>query len=205
MGTIDFKKEMKHLYSPSAKLATVVDVPEMQFLMIDGAGDPNNSVEFEAAIGVLYGIAYTIKFTLKKAASARKPDFVVPPLEGLWWMKGGKRFDQEKRADWRWTLMLRQPDFVTRKDVSSAISHLKEKKPSPPLGKVRFEQWIEGLCVQILHVGPYSEERPALELLDTFARDGGLSMHGKHHEIYLSAPPRCTPERMKTVLRHPVK
>ena len=204
MNKIDFRKESKHLYSPSAKEPALVEVPEMQFLMIDGKGDPNNSEEFQSAAEALYGIAYTIKFSAKKSGTAR-PDYVVPPLEGQWWMKGGKRFDLKSRDDWRWTLMIRQPDFVTEKDFSAAVSLAMVKKPSPALRKLRFERLTEGRCVQIMHIGPYAAEVPTVERMHAYAREQGLSLHGKHHEIYLGDPRRTAPERLKTVLRHPVR
>jgi hypothetical protein len=206
MEQIDFRKQAKELYQPSAKEPTIVHVPPMRFVMIDGAGDPNSSAAFEEAVQALYGVAYTIKFARKKAPGpAGVPDFVVPPLEGLWWMKGGRRFDSDRRADWRWTLMIRLPDHVREKDVSAALAELERKKPSPSLARVRFERFAEGRAAQIMHVGPYADEPPTIARLHAFVAGQGYALHGKHHEIYLGDPRRTKPEKLRTVLRHPVK
>lgn len=203
MSKLDLKKEFKHLYNPSAKEVSLVDVPEMSFIMADGAGDPNNSAEFEEVIGFLYSISFTLKFIFKKG---RPPvDYAVMPLEGLWWMKGTSRFDMNNRDDWRWTLMIAQPDFITKNHVGQAVSEVAKKKGSAALSKVRFERFYEGLSAQIMHVGPYSAEGPTIERIDRFVKENGYRSIGKHHEIYLGDPRRCAPEKLKTVLRHQVE
>ena len=202
MEKTDLKKELKELYLPSAKKVSVVDVPEMNFVMIDGTGDPNTAGSFQEAIGVLYGLSYTAKFMIK--AREREDDFVVPPLEGLWWLEGVEGFNFERRDDWRWTMMIVQPKPVTRKVFEKARSELERKKNPPRLSEARFESFHEGLCVQIMHIGPYSEERPNIEKMHRFAEENGYKLRGKHHEIYLGDPRRTKPERLKTVLRQPV-
>lgn len=203
MKKLDFKKEFKHLYNPSAKEAVLVDVPKMDFLMIDGRGDPNNSKEFQDAVQALYGVAYAIKFALKK--SKQGPEYVVPPLEGLWWMAGNRPFDMQDKKNWLWTLIIMQPSEVTKAQVEDAVKKLSEKKPNPSLEKIRLESFNEGLSAQIMHVGPYSAEGPTIEKLHNFVKEQGYELRDKHHEIYLSDPHKSAPEKMKTILRHPVK
>lgn len=202
MDKIDFKKEDKELYKPSAKEPAIVDVPPMDFLMIDGRGDPNGA-EFQEAMQALYGAAYTIKFALKKSGAG--PDYVVPPSEGLWWMEGGAGFNMDDREAWRWTLMIRQPSGVTEKDLASAVEAAAEKNPDPPYSRIRLERFEEGQAAQVMHIGPYAEEMPTIERLHAFVEENGYRLRDKHHEIYLSDPRRSAPEKMKTVLRHPVE
>ena len=203
MPKIDLKKELKHLYQPTAKEVAVVDVPEMNFLMIDGAGDPNTSQEYQDAIEALYAVAYTLKFMVKK----RDPqvDYVVPPLEGLWWAQEMDAFSMEDKDAWKWTAMIMQPEVVTRELVEEAVQEVARKKDPPALPKIRFESYPEGLSVQIMHIGPYSEEAPTIQKLHAFAQQNGYQLRGKHHEIYLSDPRRTAPDRLKTVIRQPVQ
>ncbi len=203
MPKIDLKKELKHLYQPTAKEVAVVDVPEMNFLMIDGAGDPNTSQEYQDAIEALYAVAYTLKFMVKK----RDPqaDYVIPPLEGLWWAQEMDAFSMEDKDAWKWTAMIMQPEVVTRELVEEAIQEVERKKDPPALPKIRFESYPEGLSVQIMHIGPYSEEAPTIQKLHAFAQQNGYQLRGKHHEIYLSDPRRTAPDRLKTVIRQPVQ
>jgi hypothetical protein len=203
MPKIDLKKELKHLYQPSAKEVAVVDVPEMNFLMIDGAGDPNTSQEYQDAIEALYAVAYALKFVVKK----RDPevDYVVPPLEGLWWAEEMNAFRMGDKDAWQWTAMIMQPEVVTQELVDEAVQEVARKKDPPALPKIRFESYPEGLSVQIMHIGPYSEEAPTIEKLHAFAQQNGYQLRGKHHEIYLSDPRRTAPDRLKTVIRQPVQ
>ena len=203
MPKIDLKKELKHLYQPTAKEVAVVDVPEMNFLMIDGAGDPNTSQEYQDAIEALYAVAYTLKYMVKK----RDPqaDYVIPPLEGLWWADEMDAFSMEDKDAWKWTAMIMQPEVVTRELVEEAIQEVERKKDPPALPKIRFESYPEGLSVQIMHIGPYSEEAPTIQKLHAFAQQNGYQLRGKHHEIYLSDPRRTAPDRLKTVIRQPVQ
>jgi len=202
MAKIDLKKELKQLYFPSAKEVTVVDVPPMNFLMIDGRGDPNTAPEFKAAIEALYAVSYALKFMVKKRTPER--DYVVMPLEGLWWFEGKDRFDLEDKGSWCWTAMIMQPEFITGEMVEQALEEVAGKKDLPALPKLRFERFHEGLSAQIMHIGPYSAEGPTIERLHSFIREHGYEMRGKHHEIYLSDPRRVAPERLKTVIRQPV-
>ncbi|MBX3064175.1 MAG: GyrI-like domain-containing protein [Anaerolineae bacterium] len=201
MNKIDFKKEDKPLYSPSAKQPSIVEVPSMPFLMIDGAGDPNNSEEFKQAVSALYSLSYALKFTLKKAQIA---DYSVAPLEGLWWVRQDTPFSYGDRSNWQWTLMLRQPEQVTAELVAAAVSQTAKKKDVPALPNVRFERYDEGTAAQIMHLGAFSEEPATIDKLHTFIREQGYHETLKHHEIYLTDFSRTAPEKLRTVLRHPV-
>jgi len=203
VGKIDLKKQFKQLYGPSAREAMMVEVPEMNFLMIGGVGDPNKSQEFQEAIDALYSISYTLKFMLKKGKEAL--DFVVMPLEGFWWTDDMTQFSMDNKDIWKWTLMIAQPEQVTEELFKKALDQARKKKDSPALAKVRLQSFHEGLAAQIMHIGPYSAEGPTVEKLHGFIREKGYKLRGKHHEIYLSDPRRSTPERMKTVLRQPVE
>ncbi len=197
----DFKKELKHLYQPSAKDFSVVEVPPMNFLMIDGHGDPNNNPDFQGGMDVLYGMVYTIKFALKP----RGIEFVVPPSEALWWMEDMSEFSLENKSRWDWTMMIMQPEEVTADIVEQAKLELARKKNPPALPRLRYEMYDEGLSVQILYFGPYADEGPTIARMHNFIHEKGYAMNGKHHEIYLSDPRRTAPERLKTVIRQPVK
>ena len=201
MQKIDLKKELKHLYLPSPKKVDLVDVPKMNFLMIDGKGAPA-SKSYHQSIEALYSMAYTIKFDLKKKGIG--PDFTVMPLESLWWMEGRDDFDLEDRDNWLWTSMILQPDHVTGEHVSDAVELVKAKKDLPTLDSMQFEAYDEGLSAQILHIGPYSEEEATIEKIHAFAAEQGYKLHKKHHEIYLSDPNRTQSEKLKTVIRQPV-
>ncbi|MFP5213456.1 MAG: GyrI-like domain-containing protein [Acidobacteriota bacterium] len=203
MAKIDFKKELKHLYSPAKNRIALVEAPKMSFLMADGAGDPTTAQEFGQAVEALYSVAYTVKFSLKKADGSF--DYVVPPLEGLWWADDMEAFLSGKRDEWKWTLMIMQPEQVTEDVVRKAVEGLSRKKDVPGLERVRLESYEEGLSAQMLYVGPYSEERSSIERLHDFIRESGRERRGKHHEIYLSDPRRTEPEKLKTILRQPVK
>jgi len=206
-AVFDFKKADKHLYQPGSD-PVLIDVPAMPFVMVDGAGDPNGNPDFETAVELLYGLSYTIKMS-KKAGSQPEGyfDYVVPPLEGLWWVTDG-HFSLTERGNWLWTLMIRLPDFVTESVFQSACGVLKKKKPALSVERLRFESYREGLCIQALHRGPYATEpETMLKIEDRMARMNlvsRLDSDGKHHEIYLSDPRKGDPVNMKTILRHPV-
>jgi len=192
---------LKELYRPSAKKPEIVEVPEMNFLMVDGSGAPESQT-FMEAVGVLYGVSYTLKFMLKKAARA---EYKVMPLEGLWWMKGTRDFDVKRRDDWQWRVMIAQPDAVTAADVAQARDEQQKKKDPPGLDRLKFKSFTEGKAVQIMHIGPYSTEGPTIKGLHAFAKESGLKLTGKHHEIYMGDPRRSAPEKLKTIIRQPVK
>ncbi len=202
VSKLDLKQPLKHLYQPTPKQFTVVDVPPMNFLLIDGAGDPNTSAEYKQAVEALYGLAYTLKFAVKKA---QQIDYGVMPLEGLWWVPDMATFSVERKDEWLWTMMILQPDFITTEQVETARAATARKKDLPALDKVRFEVFHEGLAVQILHVGPYAAEGPTLERMHAFIRKNGWVISGKHHEIYLTDPIRTAPDKLRTVLRQPIR
>ncbi len=195
------KKELKHLYNPPTKAPVEVEVEPAGFVMIDGRGDPNDSAEFQAAVEVLFGLSFTLKFISKKELDL---DYVVMPLEGLWWVPDMARFDTARKDEWLWTLMIRQPEWLTEAHFERAIEQLKKKKDPPALNKARFEVYNEGLAAQIMHVGPFAEEGPTIEKLHEFIEKSGRRARGKHHEIYLSDFRRCAPERLRTVIRQPM-
>jgi hypothetical protein len=202
VAKIDLKKEMKHLYRPSKAKFTIVDVPEMNFLMIDGHGDPNTSPAYQEALEALYGVAYTVKFMLKE--DPETDDYVVPPLEGLWWVEDMSHFSMDDKDAWSWTMMVMQPEWVTANIVEEASAETGGKKDLPALSRLRFAPYHEGLSVQILYVGRYDEEGPTIARLHAFAEEQGYALRGKHHEIYLSDPRRTAPEKFKTVIRQPI-
>jgi hypothetical protein len=202
MKKIDFKKELKHLYQPSAKEVVQVDVPNMNYLMVDGEGDPNTSQAFSNAVEALFSISYAVKFKVKKGPLAI--DYGVMPLEGLWWADDMSKFSIEDKSNWKWTLMIMQPDLVTREMIDTAISEVRKKKNPPAISRVRCEAMSEGKCAQILHVGPFSEEAPTIEKVHKFI-DSISKRTGKHHEIYLSDIRKADPAKWKTVIRQPMQ
>lgn len=203
MTKVDFKKELRQLYKPSPKEVAVVDVPEMNFLMIDGVGDPNTAQEYKDAIEALYSVSYALKFMVKKGESAI--DYAVMPLEGLWWVDDMTQFSMENKDAWKWTAMIMQPEYVTEGLVNAALRQVEKKKNPPALSKIGFESFHEGLSAQIMHIGPYSAEGPTIERLHNFIKENGYELRGKHHEIYLSDPRRSAPEKMRTVIRQPMQ
>ncbi|MFX0059770.1 MAG: GyrI-like domain-containing protein [Candidatus Hodarchaeota archaeon] len=201
---IDFKKAMKELYQPSPKEVEIIDVPEMQFLMIDGIGSPGEAQEYLDALAALYPVVFKIKFLSK----AKGKDYVVPPLEGLWWADNLNDFIEGNRDKWKWTMMIMQPDWISKEIVDEALEITKKNKPELVKGleKIRFEKYSEGKAAQILHLGPYSEEKPTIDKIHNYIKKQGGKFDGhkhKHHEIYLSDPRKAKPERMKTVIRQP--
>ncbi|MDQ8187177.1 GyrI-like domain-containing protein [Pelagicoccus sp. SDUM812002] len=203
MSKIDFKKDRKALYQPSAKAVSVVNVPAMNFLMIDGVGDPGRSKEFGESMESLYPLAYTLKFMSKLGPTAQ--DYVVPPLEGLWWADDMNAFIERRRDEWRWTLMIMQPDFVSEEMFAEAVDAVRKKKNPALLESVRFECFEEGESAQILHVGPFEEEGPNVTRVHEKIEELGKQRFNKHHEIYLSDPRRTAPEKLKTVLRQAMR
>ena len=199
---LDLKKDLKHLYNPSAKAPSVVEVPPMSFLMIDGTGDPNTAPAYAAALEALYSAAYTLKFSIKKSEGT---DFAVMPLEGLWWATNMSDFSTGRRDDWHWTMMILQPDFVTPGHVATAIAAAGKKKLLPALERIRFETYAEGLSAQIMYFGPYKDEGPTIQRLHAYIAEQGGKLNGKHHEIYLSDPRRTAPAKLKTVIRQPMR
>ena len=202
MKKIDFKKELKHLYKPSAEMVEMVEVPPMNYLMVDGEGDPNTSQSFQDAIDVLYPLSYALKFMVKRGEI--EIDYRVLPLEGLWWADDMSLFSVNNKDVWKWTLMIMQPEFVTKEMVQEAKEQVKAKKNPVSLPLVRFEFLKEGKAAQIMHIGPFSEEGPSVEKVHTFIEESGNRRIGKHHEIYLSDIRRAAPEKWKTIIRQPI-
>lgn len=192
---------MKELYSPSAKKCSIVNVPSMNFFMIDGFGDPNTSTDFQTAIEALFSLSYTLKFMLKKTQGI---DYGVMPLEGIWWCPNMEQFDIEYKENWLWTLMIMQPDFITNELYKEATNKVFREKKLVALEKLRFERYDEGLSTQILHIGPFSEERPTVDKLHLYISTNGYTLNGKHHEIYLSDIRRSDPKNWKTIIRQPI-
>ena len=203
MEKLDLKKQWKHLYQPPATVITAVDVPPLTYLMVDGAGDPNNSPAFQQAIEALYSLSYTLKFSLKK--SPRPVDYGVMPLEGLWWADDPRAFYEQDKSAWKWTAMILQPDFIARKQVDAAFDEVRRKKNPAALDRVRLETLVEGAVAQILYVGAFSGEGPTIQRIHDFIHAAGKELSGKHHEIYLSDPRRTAPEKLKTIIRQPMK
>ena len=203
MTKTDFKKELRHLYKPTAKAFTVVEVPRMQFLMVDGHGDPNTAQEYKDAIEALYAVAYRIKFASKRELDR---DYVVPPLEGLWWAEDMDAFTTSRdKSAWDWTMMIMQPKWITGEMVAGAIAHVDSAKNLHALPNLRREEYHDGLSVQILHIGSYDDEGPVLHSMHhQFIPQNNFRLAGKHHEIYLSDARRVVPEKLRTVLRQPV-
>ena len=207
MIKLDLRKELKHLYAPSAKKVEMVDVPRFQFVMIDGLIEPGllpgSSPGFQDAMGALYGATYTLKF-ISKLRKADPIDYTVMVLEGLWWVEGGE-FSFESKDPWAYTVMILQPDHITPEMFAEALGQLRKKKgDQPAFSRLRLEAFEEGPCIQVMHVGPYAAEPATVEKMDAFAREHGYLLHGKHHEIYLGNPLRAQPEKLKTILRHPI-
>lgn len=202
MKKIDFKKELKHLYKPSVKTVELVDVPEMNYLMIDGQGDPNTSQAFQDAVGALYPLSYTLKFMVKRGGL--EIDYGVMPLEGLWWSDDMATFSVDRKGDWKWTLMIMQPALITKSMVEEAMETVKAKKNPLALPLVRFESFNEGKVAQLMHIGPFSEEGPTVEKVHGFIASSDCELRAKHHEIYLSDIRRAAPEKWKTIIRQPM-
>jgi len=211
MKTLDLKKQFKHLYQPSAKKIETVQVPSLQFAMIDGAiekgSEPGKSPSFADSTQTLYGLSYTLKFMLKKRKTDAV-DYPVMALEGLWGVEDGK-FDITVKDNWSYTLMIMQPEIITQEIFEEARAEVRRKKGDLPLlSKVRLAHFEEGLCVQTMHIGPYATEPETLDRMKEFMAENGLrdnvGPNGLHHEIYISDPRKAAPDKMKTVLRHPV-
>ncbi|MCP4051138.1 MAG: hypothetical protein GY730_10595 [bacterium] len=203
MKKIDLKKEYKKLFSASYKDAAVIDVPKVNYLSISGKGDPNTTSAYREAIETLFSLSYSIKFIIKKGSQAI--DYGVLPLESLWWVENMKDFDINDKSNWLWKTMIMQPDFINDEIMKTAATQVQKKKNLPQLTNIKFEQLSEGLCAQILHKGPYSEEGPTIKKLHQFINENGYQFNGHHHEVYLSDPSRSAPEKLKTIIRQPVK
>ena len=211
MRKVDYKKDFKELYFPKTE-PMIIDVPEMIYMMVDGEGDPNTSKDYKNAMEILYGLSYTIKMSVKKNEQPEGYyEYTIFPLEGLWWsvediFKNYKVTDKNK---FKWTSMIRQPEFVTKEVYDWALDKLKAKKPNLDYSKVRYEKFKEGLCAQLMHIGSYDNEGPSVKKLEEFIKEKGYETDindiRKHHEIYLNNPLTTKKENLKTVIRHPIK
>ncbi len=201
MSKIDFKKTLSCYKAKKGKIE-IIEVPELQYLMVDGHGDPNTSKEFKDAVETLFPMAYKLKFTSKIDL---KKDYAVMPLEGLWWAKDMEKFTSARdKSDWDWTLMIMTPDWITKEMFEQAKVAVKDKNLSK-INEIRLETLKEGKCVQTLHVGSFDDEGPMLKHIHTeFIPQNGLKMVQKHHEIYFSDFRKVSPDKMKTILRQPV-
>ncbi len=201
MEKIDLKKKYKELYSPSKKEFALIQVPPLQYLMVDGVGDPNTSQRYLDAIQTLYGLSYGLKFHLKKT---QEVDYTVMGLEGLWWTPNMSDFSTENKAAWHWTAMILQPEFVTQAHFDAIRSDLIAKGKAPLAAETRLEPYDEGLSAQILYLGAYADEGPTIAAMHHFIHEQGAELRGKHHEVYLSDARRVAPEKNRTILRQPV-
>jgi hypothetical protein len=203
MEKYDVKKAYKQLFSPPRNTFAMVEVPEFQFLAVDGKGDPNTADSYADAVAALYGTAYTLKFTSK--LELRK-DFVVAPMEGLWRADDPAAFRKRHKDEWEWTMLVNQPEWITEDMVEAAVAKAAAKHPSPAFEGLGLVARTEGLSVQTLHIGSYESETPVLERLhDHYLPYNKLTFNGDHHEIYLSDARRTAPAKLKTILRQPVK
>jgi hypothetical protein len=202
MKKLDLKKDLKYLYVPSAKSFSVVVVPSMNFIMIDGQGNPNTSVEYAESIQALYTAAYTLKFKIKKEMAV---DYPVMESEGLWWMDDMREFSVAHKDEWKWTMMIMQPEIVTPELFLQAVAEAAKKKDMPALSRLRLETCCEGMAAQIMYFGPYADEGPTIARLHQFIEESGYVRYGKHHEIYLGNPRRSAPEKLRTTIRQPMR
>lgn len=205
----DFKQEYKEFYLPRSRPG-IVTIPRMNYIAVRGQGDPNlEDGAYKQAIGLLYGIAFTIKMSkMGDHRIAGYFDYVVPPLEGFWWQEGGKGIDYAHKEDFHWISVIRLPDFVTRNDFAWAVAEATQKKKKD-FSKAEFLTYEEGLCVQCMHIGPYDEEPATVSMMHAFMEQQGYSLDISekrlHHEIYLSDARKAAPEKLKTVIRHPIR
>lgn len=200
MEKLDLKKQLTTYYAASAKTVVEVDVPLLNFLMIDGQGNPNTASSYQEAVEALYSASYALKFHIKKT---QQMDYGVMPLEGLWWADDMSAFTADNKSDWRWTMMIMQPKFIGDDLIKRSIDEVKSKKNLPALDKLRIEKFHEGRAAQVLHVGPFAKEGATIKRLHEFI-DTLSHKTGKHHEIYLSDIRRAKPENWKTILRQPM-
>lgn len=200
---LDFKKELKDLYNPKPGKFTLVKVPKLQYLMVDGQGDPNKVIEYKEAVEALFSVSYTLKFHSKNELGK---DYVVPPLEGLWWSDDFDDFRSRRKNNWSWTMMIMVPDWLGKNEFKEAVNTVSSKKPDIKVDRLRLETLTEGLSVQIMHIGSYDDETPTLlKLHDEWLPENGLKERLKHHEIYIGDPRKTPAAKLKTVLRQPVE
>jgi hypothetical protein len=202
MEKINLLKLSGKLYSPSPNKVSVVDLPGINSISLDGEGDPNVSENFQNAVETLYSVSYTLKNMIKK--SSLEIDYSVMPLEALWWTDTPGEFDIENKNLWKWTVMILQPDYINKSHFDESVIAVRRKK-GIDTGNVIFRSFEEGLSAQIMHIGPFSEEGPTVKKVHDFMKENGYEFNGRHHEIYLNDYRRVAPENMKTIIRQPIK
>jgi len=199
---LDLKRELRRLYFPPSAQPVLVDVPEMAFLMIDGRGDPHTTPDYREAVEALFSVSFALKFMTKRCDP--EDDYTVMPLEALWWSEHAGSFDPVHRTSWNWTALIAQPPMITGPMVERAVAEAGAKRELPAVRRMRFDRFREGLCAQVMHIGPYEEEERTIEKLHAFIAEHDYPIRGRRHEIYLSDPRRTAPERIRTVIRQPV-
>lgn len=203
MEKYDVNRARKDLYAPGSRDFSLIDVPAMRYLCVTGQGNPGTAAAYTGALEALCAVAFTVKFHSKNVLER---DFVVAPLEGLWWADDMPAFIARDKDAWSWTMMISQPEWITALMVADAVAARGAKKALPGLHKLTLECIVEGVCVQILHHGSYDDEGPTLQRLhEEYMPQNRLQFNGHHHEIYLSDPRRMAPEKLKTILRQPVR
>ncbi|MFT5170467.1 MAG: hypothetical protein ACI9BD_000234 [Candidatus Marinamargulisbacteria bacterium] len=205
MKTMDFKKAFRDRFTGSDKTPTLISIPKTQYLSVSGKGDPALSRDYAAAIEVLFSVSYATKFLIKRGPHLT--DYSVLPLESMWWVENTPRLSWDDKSNWLWKVMIMQPDLVEKDIVETAVSQVEKKKKNilSLLSQVKFEEISEGMCAQILHKGPYANEGPTIEKLHSFIDDNGFDFNGNHHEVYLSDPRQAVPEKLRKLIRQPVK
>ncbi|MCY3412185.1 MAG: GyrI-like domain-containing protein [Candidatus Heimdallarchaeota archaeon] len=202
MMKLDYKKSYPEFYKPKNS-PHIINIPAMRFFMIDGKGDPNTSQLYQNAVETLYAVSYTLKMKIIKKENAEQ-DYVVPPLEGLWFMDDMSKWSMDNRDDWQWTMMIRIPDFTTEQQIGRAIELTREHKNPQLLDKLYVQKYDEGTVVQQMYIGAYADEGPTISKMHDYAKSGGYQLLGKHHEIYLSDPRKVAAEKLKTIIRQPI-
>jgi len=202
MAAYDVKRELTRLYAPNNREWALVDVPPQQFIAVSGMGNPNTAPEYVRAVAALYAVAYTLKFASKRAGR----DFVVGPLEGLWWSPNPEVFTTRAKDEWHWRMLISQPEWITTEDIEEAKHAALAKKKLPTITTVEHETLTEATSAQVLHIGSYDDETPTMKTLhDDYLPANNLTEAGHHHEIYLGDPRKMAAEKLKTVLRQPVR
>ncbi|HMP39152.1 MAG TPA: GyrI-like domain-containing protein [Roseiflexaceae bacterium] len=202
MAAVDLKKAQKWLYTPSAKEVAIVDVLPMQFLMVDGSGDPNSSSDYAAVVEALFTYAYALKFRVRAEQGI---DYGVLPLEGLWWTADMAQFSADRKGEWKWTMLIAQPEYVDAALVGRVREQVMKKVGAGMVARVRFDVYDEGRAAQIMYIGPYAAEAAAIARVHAFIAANGYVLHGKHHEIYLKDMRRTAPEKLATIIRQPCR
>ncbi len=201
MTKYDYKKAFPYLYNP-ASTPHIIFVPPVKFFMVDGTGNPNKSPSFDSAVQCLYKVSYTLKMKIIKRDMPDN-DYIVPPLEGFWYMDDMTKWSYDNKDAWKWTMMIPIPEFVSQNQIEEAKAIVR-KTNLASIDKLRTENYKEGICVQVLYTGPYEEEGPTIKKMHAYAKQYRYKLRGKHHEIYLSDPRKTAPEKLKTILRQPV-